>query len=88
MAKHATPLLDQLESGPWPSFVSDIKQAAAERAKNPKGLDYQIPVDAPEDLLGILELSYNDGETHWKHGGIVWAFSVRRRRYRPLLRPT
>nr|AAB35762.1 sulfite reductase 50 kda alpha subunit {N-terminal} {EC 1.8.99 .3} [Desulfovibrio desulfuricans, Essex, Peptide Partial, 20 aa] [Desulfovibrio desulfuricans] len=20
-AKHATPLLDQLESGPWPSFV-------------------------------------------------------------------
>lgn len=26
MAKHATPLLDQLESGPWPSFVSDIKQ--------------------------------------------------------------
>ena len=28
MAKHATPLLDQLESGPWPSFVSDIKQLA------------------------------------------------------------
>ena len=32
MAKHATPLLDQLESGPWPSFVSDIKQEAAARA--------------------------------------------------------
>ena len=31
MAKHATPLLDQLESGPWPSFVSDIKQEAAAR---------------------------------------------------------
>jgi sulfite reductase alpha subunit len=30
MAKHATPLLDQLESGPWPSFVSDLKQEAAE----------------------------------------------------------
>ena len=29
MAKHATPLLDQLETGPWPSFVSDIKQEAA-----------------------------------------------------------
>lgn len=28
MAKHATPLLDQLESGPWPSFVSYIKQEA------------------------------------------------------------
>ncbi|MFV0348735.1 MAG: dissimilatory-type sulfite reductase subunit alpha [Halodesulfovibrio sp.] len=74
MAKHATPKLDQLESGPWPSFVSDIKQEAEYRAKNPKGLDYQIPVDCPEDLLGVLELSYNDGETHWKHGGIVGVF--------------
>ncbi|OBQ52446.1 dissimilatory-type sulfite reductase subunit alpha [Halodesulfovibrio spirochaetisodalis] len=74
MAKHATPMLDQLESGPWPSFVSDIKQEAANRAANPKGLDYQIPVDCPDDLLGVLELSYNDGETHWKHGGIVGVF--------------
>ena len=48
MAKHATPLLDQLESGPWPSFVSDIKQEAAVRAKNPRGIEYQIPVDCPE----------------------------------------
>jgi dissimilatory sulfite reductase alpha subunit (EC 1.8.99.1) len=31
MTKHTTPLLDQLESGPWPSLVSDIKQEAAER---------------------------------------------------------
>ena len=74
MAKHATPLLDQLESGPWPSFVSDIKQEAAYRAQNPKGLDYQIPVDCPDDLLGVLELSYNEKETHWKHGGIVGVF--------------
>ena len=74
MAKHATPLLDQLESGPWPSFVSDIKQEAAARAANPKGLDYQIPADAPEDLLGVLELSYEEKETHWKHGGIVGVF--------------
>jgi dissimilatory sulfite reductase alpha subunit len=36
MAKHETPLLDQLESGPWPSFVSDMKQEAAVRAKNEK----------------------------------------------------
>ncbi len=34
MAKHKTPLLDQLESGPWPSFVSDLKQEAESRAKN------------------------------------------------------
>ena len=74
MAKHATPKLDQLESGPWPSFVSDIKQEAEARAKNSGKVNYQIPVDCPEDLLGVLELSYNDGETHWKHGGIVGVF--------------
>ncbi|GFH62949.1 MAG: dissimilatory sulfite reductase subunit alpha [Candidatus Desulfovibrio kirbyi] len=74
MTKHATPLLDQLESGPWPSFVSDIKQEAEARAKNPKGLDYQIPADCPDDLLGVLELSYAEKETHWKHGGIVGVF--------------
>ena len=28
MAKHKTPMLDELENGPWPSFVSDIKQQA------------------------------------------------------------
>ena len=30
---HATPLLDQLESGPWPRFVSDIKKEAAARTE-------------------------------------------------------
>ena len=74
MAKHETPLLDQLESGPWPSFVSDLKMEAETRAKNEKGIDYQIPVDVCEDLLGILELSYKHGRTHWKHGGIVGVF--------------
>lgn len=74
MAKHQTPLLDQLETGPWPSFVSDIKQEAAHRAANPDGVDYQIPVDCPDDLLGVLELSFKDKETHWKHGGIVGVF--------------
>ena len=58
MAKHETPLLDQLESGPWPSFVSDLKHQAETK---------------PEvyDILGQLELSYKDRITHWKHGGIV-----------------
>ena len=74
MAKHKTPLLDELEKGPWPSFVSDIKREAESRAKNEKGVEYQIPVDVCDDLLGVLELSYNDGETHWKHGGIVGVF--------------
>lgn len=74
MAKHKTPLLDQLESGPWPSFVSDIKQEAEHRHANPDGIEYQIPVDVCDDLLGLLEMSYEDGETHWKHGGIVGVF--------------
>lgn len=74
MAKHATPLLDQLQSGPWPSFVADIKEEAERRHKNEKGVEYQIPVDVCDDLLGILELSYKDGTTHWKHGGIVGVF--------------
>jgi sulfite reductase alpha subunit len=61
MAKHNTPLLDQLESGPWPSFVSDLKRQAETK---------------PEcwDILGQLELSYKDKITHWKHGGIVGVF--------------
>lgn len=74
MAKHATPLLDQLQSGPWPSFVTDIKEEAERRHKNEKNVEYQIPVDVCDDLLGILELSYKDGTTHWKHGGIVGVF--------------
>jgi len=72
--KHATPLLDQLESGPWPSFVSDLKQQAEKRAKNEEKIEFQIPTDVVEDLLGVLELSYSDGTTHWKHGGIVGVF--------------
>ncbi len=74
MAKHETPLLDQLESGPWPSFVSDLKQEAEARAKNVDNIEYQIPQDVCEDLLGVLELSFKHGRTHWKHGGIVGVF--------------
>ena len=61
MAKHETPLLDQLESGPWPSFVTDLKRQAETK---------------PEcwDILGQLELSYKERITHWKHGGIVGVF--------------
>ncbi len=72
--KHKTPLLDQLESGPWPSFVSDIKREAESRAKNEKGVKFQIPSDVCEDILGVLELTYVHKRTHWKHGGIVGVF--------------
>jgi sulfite reductase alpha subunit len=67
-------MLDQLESGPWPSFVSDIKQHAELRAKNPNKVEFQTNADVCEDILGILELSYKHGRTHWKHGGIVGVF--------------
>ncbi len=53
-----TPLLDELEAGPWPSFVREIKQAGQ---SSPVG----------QDLLGQLELSYEEKRGHWKHGGIV-----------------
>jgi sulfite reductase alpha subunit len=56
--KGKTKLLDELEKGPWPSFVREIKKASG-----------TSPVC--EDLLGQLELSYEEKKGHWKHGGIV-----------------
>jgi sulfite reductase alpha subunit len=51
-----------------------MKQQAAARAKNEANVEFQIPVDVVDDLLGVLELSYKHGRTHWKHGGIVGVF--------------
>ena len=56
--KPKTELLDQLEKGPWPSFVKEIKSACETS-------------DASKDLLGQLELSYKEKRGHWKHGGLV-----------------
>ncbi len=53
-----TKLLNELEKGPWPSFVKEIRKASA-----------TSPVC--KDLLGQLELSYEEKRGHWKHGGIV-----------------
>ncbi len=61
MSKHKTPLLDELEKGPWPSFITDLKKRAE---KN----------EMADDLLGQLETSYKDKVGHWKHGGIVGVF--------------
>jgi len=58
MAKSETPQLDELEKGPWPSYVTEIKRMAK---RNP----------AAKDLLGVQELSFKEKITHWKHGGIV-----------------
>lgn len=61
--KHDTPLMDELKSGPWPSFVDDI-YSYAEKHKKQAGFD----------IMGQMELSYKNKETHWKHGGIVGVF--------------
>ena len=53
-----TKMLDELEKGPWPSFVREIKNAAQ-----------TSPVCT--DLLGQLEVSYQEKRNHWKHGGMV-----------------
>ncbi|MHB0984733.1 MAG: dissimilatory-type sulfite reductase subunit alpha [Sulfuricella sp.] len=55
-----TPLLDQLESGPWPSFVTGLKRLAN---------DNNMMVD----LLGQLETSYKTKKGYWK-GGTVGVF--------------
>ncbi|MDP3687911.1 MAG: dissimilatory-type sulfite reductase subunit alpha [Sulfurimicrobium sp.] len=62
MAKkmHDTPMLDQLESGPWPSFVTGLKREAATK-------------DIMVDLLGQLETSYQTKKGYWK-GGTVGVF--------------
>jgi len=59
MAKkqHDTPNLDQLESGPWPSFVTGLKRLANEN-------------DMAVDLMGQLESSYQDKKGYWKGGTV------------------
>jgi len=66
-----TPLLDELEKGPWPSFVKEIKKTAEMMEKAAaQGKDIKMPKSA-RGLLKQLEISYKDKKTHWKHGGIV-----------------
>jgi len=62
MAKkqHDTPNLDQLETGPWPSFVTGLKRLAQDK-------------DQAVDLLGQLETSYQTKKGYWK-GGTVGVF--------------
>ncbi len=52
-----TPLLDQLEPGPWPSFVTGLKRLAED---NPM----------MSDLLGQLETSYRTKFGYWKGGTV------------------
>ncbi|MBM3949880.1 MAG: dissimilatory-type sulfite reductase subunit alpha [Rhodospirillales bacterium] len=58
----ATPLLDQLESGPWPSFVTGLKRLAQSEDKQ------YAPM--MKDLLGQLEHSYETRKGYWKGGTV------------------
>jgi sulfite reductase alpha subunit len=58
MANIATPMLDELEKGPWPSFVKEFKKMAVSKPM-------------VQGLLSQLETSYMDKISYWKHGGIV-----------------
>ena len=58
----ATPMLDELESGPWPSFVSGLKRLAAAEDKP------YAPM--MKDLLGQLERSYETRKGYWKGGTV------------------
>jgi len=71
--KHDIPDMDELEKGPWPSFVADAKREALHR-KNLADDRMMIDRDVVEDMLGQLQVSFDEGETHWKHGGIVGVF--------------
>jgi sulfite reductase alpha subunit len=60
---HDTPNLDELEKGPWPSFVTGLKRLAMEEKFG----------NMVVDLLGQLEHSYNTRLGYWK-GGTVSVF--------------
>lgn len=56
--KHDTPNLDQLEEGPWPSFVTGFKRLAESK-------------EMMSDLLGQLEYSYQNIKGYWKGGTVT-----------------
>ena len=67
MAKkqHESPMLDKLEDGPWPSFVTGLKRLATDGDKPSAKM--------MTDLIGQLEHSYETRTGYWK-GGTVSVF--------------
>src|SRR5512141_3081226 len=58
MKKYSTPLIGDLEKGPWPSVVTEKKR---DGKKN----------EMANDAVGHLEKCYATKMGYWKHGGIV-----------------
>ena len=63
ITKHETPMLDELENGPWPSFISGIKTL---RDHHPQERINKMT----NDLLGQLEHSYETRKGYWKGGTV------------------
>ncbi len=63
--KHATPMLDELEGGPWPSFITGLKRL--------RDSDDKQFAPMMNDLLGQLEHSYEERLGFW-NGGTVGVF--------------
>ncbi len=61
--KYPTPMLDQLEEGPWPSFISGIKRLRDEHSNEKIN-------KVANSLLGQLEHSYETRKGYWKGGTI------------------
>ncbi len=61
--KYPTPMIDQLETGPWPSFISGIKRL---RDEHPEERINQVT----NSLLGQLEHSYETRKGYWKGGTV------------------
>jgi len=55
--QHPTPMLDELEHGRWPSFVTGLKRLARDN-------------DMMVDLMGQLETSYETKFGYWKGGTV------------------
>ena len=56
-------MLDELETGPWPSFISGIKKL---RDTHPESRINEMT----NDLLGQLEHSYETRKGYWKGGTV------------------
>ncbi len=61
-SQHETPMLDELEGGKWPSFVTGIKRLRDEGTESNQAI--------MNDLLGQLEHSYEERLGFWKGGAI------------------
>jgi len=71
----STPMCDDLEKGPWPSFVADAKRAPFTVAKLPDNPHDDRPQRGRRSARAA-QLSYEHGETHLEARRHRWACSV------------